>query len=134
VILLIGDLGSGKTTFVKGVAQGLSLKKNITSPTFVLMKVYKIKKLRSKIKELVHIDTYRGLSFSDLRGIGALERFLDKESVCLVEWGDALEKYLKEKNIFYKKIEFKNLDINKREITIKKYGSSTRGKGEKQEK
>ncbi|MBI5077135.1 tRNA (adenosine(37)-N6)-threonylcarbamoyltransferase complex ATPase subunit type 1 TsaE [Candidatus Falkowbacteria bacterium] len=48
VILLIGGLGEGKTTFVKGVAEGLGIKKNITSPTFVLMRVYLVKKSKKQ--------------------------------------------------------------------------------------
>lgn len=59
VVLLIGELGSGKTTFVKGVAQGLGIKKNITSPTFVLMKVY---------STVISSDSRLNPSFRERRG------------------------------------------------------------------
>jgi len=59
-IALIGELGAGKTIFTKGIADGLRIKKYITSPTFVLMKVYPIDlKKNNKIKTLCHIDAYR---------------------------------------------------------------------------
>ncbi|NQT49470.1 tRNA (adenosine(37)-N6)-threonylcarbamoyltransferase complex ATPase subunit type 1 TsaE [Candidatus Kuenenbacteria bacterium] len=118
VVLLIGDLGAGKTTFVKGAAKGFGIKKNITSPTFVLLKVYKVESSKLKVKELIHIDTYRGLGLADLENIGALEYFGREDTVCFVEWGLGLEKYLKNAKIRIYKIEIKNLDIDKRQITF----------------
>lgn len=115
--MLIGDLGAGKTTFIKGAAEGLGVKKTVTSPTFVIMKVYKTAK-RGGIKELVHIDTYRGMDISELENIGATEYFGRKDTVCFVEWGASLEEYLKEKRIRFVKIEIENIDENKRQITI----------------
>lgn len=117
VILLVGDLGAGKTTFVKGVAVGFDLRKNITSPTFVIMKIYKISK-HLKIKNLIHIDTYRGLDINDLENIGALEYFGRDDCVCFVEWGAGLEDYLRKGKIRMKKIKFNDLDENTREIII----------------
>ena len=112
VVLLIGDLGAGKTTFVKGVAQGLGVKSNITSPTFVLMKVYSGK------KKLVHIDTYRGLDLAGLQDIGAIEYFGQPDTVCFVEWGSGLEKYLHKKKIRFYIITLENIDEHMREIDI----------------
>jgi tRNA threonylcarbamoyladenosine biosynthesis protein TsaE len=57
VIVMRGDLGSGKTEFVKGLKKVLSIKNNILSPTFVLMKVYDI--TNSKFKKMYHFDLYR---------------------------------------------------------------------------
>ena len=63
IVLLQGNLGSGKTTFVKAVADILGIKKNITSPTFVLEKVYRIpcfaKATQGGFTRMVHIDAYR---------------------------------------------------------------------------
>lgn len=120
VILLIGDLGAGKTTFVKGVAKALDIKKTVTSPTFVIMKIYEIKGKRKKIKveRLVHIDTYRGLDRNDLEAIGAFEYLGQKEAVCFVEWGEGLEKYLKRKDIKVYIIKIGNIDDNKRSIDV----------------
>jgi tRNA threonylcarbamoyladenosine biosynthesis protein TsaE len=127
VILLIGNLGSGKTTFVKGVAQGLGVKKNITSPTFILMKVYRLKKPKNKIKNLVHLDTYRGLTSADFKNIGATEYFGRKDAACFVEWGAKLEKYLKQNSIACVKIKIKILSENKRRFEIKNKKPVARG-------
>lgn len=119
VVLLIGDLGAGKTTFVKGVAEGLGIKKVITSPTFVLMKAYQGKRSKGKGKRLIHIDTYRGLSVADLENIGALEYFGQKDAVCFVEWGAGLEKYLKKKKVGYKKILIENVSETERKFEFR---------------
>ena len=118
VILLIGDLGAGKTTFTKGVAEGLGIKKNITSPTFVLMKVYQVKGQMLNVKCFVHIDTYRGLSLIDLENIGALEYFGKNDTVCLVEWGLGLEKYLEKKGIKHQIVKIENIDNQTRKINL----------------
>lgn len=147
VILLVGDLGAGKTTFVQGVAKGLGIKRTVNSPTFVLMKVYevercgegqgaphqtfrsgagqakdkgqkKVENQNSKIKNLVHIDTYRGLSLADLENIGALEFFGRSDTICFVEWGEGLEKYLRANKVKTVLIKIKNIDTKIREISI----------------
>jgi len=95
VIGLIGDLGAGKTTFAKGLALGLGVKVNVNSPTFVLMKVYPVKK--GKIKNLVHIDAYRIDCWEDLEVIGADEYFYNPESVVVIEWADRIKLPVKKK-------------------------------------
>lgn len=107
VVALIGDLGSGKTVFAKGLAKGLGVKNTITSPTFVLMKVY---------KNLVHIDAYRLTNGKELEAIGATDYFKDKNFVTLIEWADRVKDILPKNRI---EINFKVLDDNKREIKIK---------------
>jgi tRNA threonylcarbamoyladenosine biosynthesis protein TsaE len=118
VFLLVGDLGAGKTTFIKGVAKGLGIKRHITSPTFVLMKVYNVTK-HKVIKTFVHIDTYRGLSIDDLDNIGAMEYFMDEKAVSFVEWGVSLEKHLIKYKIKFTKVLIRNIDQQVREINIK---------------
>jgi len=137
VILLIGDLGAGKTTFVRGVAQGFGYKKNVTSPTFVIMKVYEISarggsasggksskvplgstRGKHKVENIVHIDTYRGLDLPDLENIGAIEYFGRNDCVSFVEWGAGLEEFLKKKKYKYFVVKIKSIDENKREIEI----------------
>jgi len=97
---LIGNLGAGKTIFTKGLAQGLKIKKNITSPTFVLMKVYPVKS--STIKFLVHIDAYRIKSAKDLIAIGADEYFNRADTITIIEWADKIKKILPKKTKFIK--------------------------------
>ncbi|MFA4833751.1 MAG: tRNA (adenosine(37)-N6)-threonylcarbamoyltransferase complex ATPase subunit type 1 TsaE [Patescibacteria group bacterium] len=131
ILGLIGNLGAGKTVFIKGLAQGLGLKKNITSPTFVIMKVYPIKsrstrilpkaKLfdgaypikKGKIKNLVHIDAYRLKSAGDLIAIGAGEYFNRTGTLTVIEWADKIKKVLPKRT---KYVKIKILEGNKREI------------------
>ncbi len=81
VVALVGDLGSGKTCFAKGVGAGLDVAQEIVSPTFTLMAEYEGR------LPLLHADTYR-LGVEDLPGIG-LEDALDRwPGVALVEWAD----------------------------------------------
>ena len=117
IFLLHGDLGAGKTTLVQGVAKGLKIKQTVNSPTFVLMKTYPCDV--NKIKNFIHIDTYRGLSEEDLINIGALEYFKRKDCVSFVEWGATLEDWLKKERLKFHLIEIKNISENEREIEIK---------------
>ena len=78
VILLTGDLGAGKTTFVGGVGKGLGLNEDVISPTFNIMKCY----FKAKIP-MYHIDAYR-LEGQNLE-LG-LEEYIDGDGICLIEW------------------------------------------------
>lgn len=115
VIVLYGALGAGKTMLVKGIARGLGIKKIITSPTFILMNVYKIKDLRFKIKELVHIDCYRVHKAQDIEDIGALEYFGRKDSVVVIEWPEKIKEILPKKKL---KIRITFQERNKRILAI----------------
>ena len=86
VVALYGDLGAGKTIFTKGLAQGLGYKKVITSPTFILMKVYNPD--NSKIENFAHVDCYRVDSSEDLYGIGFNDYLGRKDTVMAIEWAD----------------------------------------------
>ncbi len=88
VVGLYGNLGSGKTTFVKCVAKILGVTEHITSPTFVIMKRFKIKDLR--FKNLVHVDAYRLKSGEELRKLGFEKLLADPANLILVEWADLI--------------------------------------------
>lgn len=96
VIGLIGSLGAGKTIFVKGLAKGLKIKKNITSPTFVIMKIYPVAK-HQKIKSLVHIDAYRIKRAKDLIVLSTKEYFYRQNIITIIEWADKIKKVLPKK-------------------------------------
>ncbi|MBU0619595.1 tRNA (adenosine(37)-N6)-threonylcarbamoyltransferase complex ATPase subunit type 1 TsaE [Patescibacteria group bacterium] len=100
IIGLIGDLGAGKTIFAKGIADGLGVKQNINSPTFVIMKIYKIN--TSQIKQFCHIDTYRLKHAQDLINIGADEYFNQPHAVTIIEWADKILNILPKKTKFIK--------------------------------
>ena len=83
LILLAGDLGAGKTTFVQGFGRALRVEEPITSPTFVIVHTYK------GSLPVVHVDAYRLERLQELLDLGIGEQ-LDHEGVTLIEWGDAV--------------------------------------------
>ena len=83
LVLLAGDLGAGKTTFVRGVVRGSGSQAHVASPTFQLVRVY------SGPLQIAHVDLYRLEAGAELVDLG-LEELLDQGAV-LVEWGDRLE-------------------------------------------
>lgn len=99
VILLYGELGSGKTTFVKGLAEGLGITKNITSPTFTLMNIYKVQSPESRVQSLVHIDTYRLKNEHELIAIGAEDYIGEPDIVTVIEWPEKIMGLLKNKKV-----------------------------------
>jgi len=113
IIALEGDLGSGKTTFIQGLAQGLEVKENILSPTFVIQKDFSL--ALKNYKNLYHIDAYRLKNPSELLGLGFKDLIKNSENLIVIEWADKIKKILP-KNIL--KIEFENLGEDKRKITI----------------
>ena len=96
IILLNGNLGAGKTHFAQGVAKALGIKKNITSPTFTLMNIYKIPPLerakkKSNIKQLVHIDLYRLKTAKEAFDIGIMDYLGESSTLTLIEWPDKIK-------------------------------------------
>lgn len=81
--MLAGDLGSGKTTITQGIARGLGVSARITSPTFVIAKVYAGRELR-----LIHVDAYRLSSFGELEELE--DEVFAADAVTVIEWGDAI--------------------------------------------
>ncbi|MFA6278751.1 MAG: tRNA (adenosine(37)-N6)-threonylcarbamoyltransferase complex ATPase subunit type 1 TsaE [Candidatus Paceibacterota bacterium] len=86
LVTLSGDLGAGKTAFTKAVARTLGVDEMVTSPTFVLEKIYKLGHPMSKFKRLVHIDAYRLEAGNDLAPLGFDELMQDAGNLILLEW------------------------------------------------
>lgn len=107
VITLDGDLGAGKTTFVKGLASSMGVKEKVTSPTFNILKCYFIKPL-----PLYHIDAYR--LDSGNKDIG-LEEFIEGDGVCVIEWPNFIEEMISD-NVL--NINIKTINDDKRTITL----------------
>ena len=80
-LALYGDLGVGKTTFVKGIAKGLNIKNPITSPTFNLFSIY------NGEKQLLHLDAYRLSPEQSIESL-MIDDFLKSPYLCVVEWPD----------------------------------------------
>ena len=116
VIGLEGELGAGKTTFIKGFAKALGVKGKILSPTFVLMKTYKIADLPKNYKFLIHIDAYRLKDHRDLISLGLKEILANPQNIVLIEWSDRVRKILPRG---YMKIHFDHIKENTRKIVIK---------------
>jgi tRNA threonylcarbamoyladenosine biosynthesis protein TsaE len=86
IVALSGDLGAGKTTFAQGIAGALGIAENVTSPTFVIQKIYPIPQGRFPFTHLVHIDAYRLEREAELEKIGWHERATDPHNLIVIEW------------------------------------------------
>ena len=96
IICLWGDLGSGKTTFVQGLARGLGIQSRLLSPTFIIVRRYHIPK---KNGHLYHIDLYRVKGKEDINALGFAEMIAEPESLVVIEWPERLGELLPEKRI-----------------------------------
>lgn len=110
VVALYGDLGSGKTTFVQGLAKGLGIKQGIISPTFIIVRSYRL-----GVGSFYHIDLYRTESEKDIEGLGIEEIINNKNNIVVVEWAEKLKKYLPKKRI---DVNFFYENENKRRINF----------------
>lgn len=106
IILLSGELGAGKSTFTRGVAEFFKITDTITSPTFTLMNIYPIE--NEKIKKMVHIDTYRLEDEEKLYEIGAEDYVGASNTICLIEWPEKMDKLLENKKVIRVNIEHKD--------------------------
>ncbi len=113
IIALEGNLGSGKTTFIQGLAQGLKIKENILSPTFVIQKDFSLQ--LKNFKNFYHIDAYRLKNPEELLELGFKDLIRNPENLIVIEWADKIKKLLP-RNIWW--IKFENLGGDKRKITI----------------
>lgn len=111
LITLDGDLGAGKTTFTKGIGQGLQIKRVINSPTFTILKQYQGK------LHLSHFDAYR-LEGQD-NDLG-FEEIFDSDDVCVVEWPEFISDILPEERL---EIEINKIDENARKFVLKAIGN-----------
>lgn len=115
IILLFGEFGSGKTTFVKGIAEGLGVKKNkVNSPSFVLINEFKGR------LPLFHFDLYRLNNLQEIFSLG-FEEYLFDDAVSVIEWAQRLKPVSFDR---YLKVHFKLKGGNKRLIKITKRGSN----------
>ena len=91
VIALIGDLGSGKTTFSQGFAEGLGIKQHVGSPTFKLVSEYV-----GQILKLYHVDCYRLKNFDEFLNLGGENLLLPDNGITLIEWANIIQELLPE--------------------------------------
>jgi tRNA threonylcarbamoyladenosine biosynthesis protein TsaE len=137
VVGLYGDLGSGKTTFTQAVARHFGIDEYVTSPTFVIMKRYRIDSQKSKVKSqknereknssillstlnfplstFVHVDAYRLDSGKELLALDWERDLRDSRNLIFIEWPERVAEILPKNHI---KINFKFVSENEREIEI----------------
>ncbi len=119
LIALYGNLGGGKTTFVQGLALGLGIKRRIISPTFIIIRSYKlrIKNHELRVMNFYHIDLYRVETLDDIRGLGIDEIIGNSNNIIAVEWAEKMRELLPKKRI---DVRFEYIDENRRKIAIRK--------------
>ena len=113
IVCLFGELGSGKTTFVKGLAKGLRIQgSKVVSPTFVLLNIYEGK------LPLYHFDFYRLEKINEIALLG-FEEFFYGQGICVIEWADRLGDLMPKGNLA---VCFSHKGEDKREIAFKGLG------------
>jgi len=118
VVCLYGELGSGKTTFVQGLAKALGIKKRILSPTFILIREYHIPKFALCTLHFAlfyHVDCYRVESEGDFKSISLQELWSSPKNLVVIEWAEKIKNILPKKRI---DIKFEYLAEPKRRITL----------------
>jgi tRNA threonylcarbamoyladenosine biosynthesis protein TsaE len=108
VVVLNGELGAGKTTFVKGLAEGLGVVDAVTSPTFTIVQHYEGR------VPVTHVDVYRLDRLQELHDLG-FEEMLD-DGVTIIEWGDAVAPLLPQKRLEVRLTMGDDLDVRTIEI------------------
>ena len=111
VVALQGELGSGKTTFAQGFAQGLGVEDNVLSPTFVIIREYEA----SGDRRLFHMDCYRLQNSKDLLELDWEEIVSDPSNIILLEWPERVESLLPKTTI---RIQFQPIDETTRRIMV----------------
>lgn len=100
-IALTGDLGAGKTAFVKAFCRRLQVKDNVSSPTFALVNEYVFSGENEQEGRIHHLDLYRLKNLDEALGIG-IEEYLDDPHYCLIEWPDVIADLLIDDMVFMK--------------------------------
>lgn len=109
IVCFFGDLGSGKTTMIKGIGKALGIdEKDIISASFTIVTEY------HSTPPLIHIDLYRIEKEDEIDNIGLWE-FLENKNITVIEWADKIKKYLPDNSI---KLYIKHINENLREILI----------------
>ncbi len=109
VVAFEGDLGAGKTAFVRGLAKGLNCSDSVSSPTFAIVNEY------DGSLPLFHFDMYRIETLGELYSVGFFE-YLERGGVCAIEWSENIYSALPDESVF---VAIEKIDENTRKITVK---------------
>lgn len=118
IVALQGNLGAGKTVFVKGVAEILGVKEVVTSPTFVIEKIYSLPE-EAPWKRLVHVDAYRLESEDDLNALDWGTLATNPHNLIMIEWPEQVGLGVPERALW---IEFEAVDESTRIIRVPEDG------------
>jgi tRNA threonylcarbamoyladenosine biosynthesis protein TsaE len=120
IVCLFGNLGAGKTTFVQGLVKGLGIVKRIISPTFVIIRSYKInlKNTSQSSYMFYHVDLYRIHGEPDIESTGLIDILENKNAIIAIEWPEKMGSIIPTKRW---EIKFNNLSGDDREINFKYY-------------
>lgn len=113
LVCLYGDLGGGKTTFVKGMAEELGVKETVNSPTFLIMRKYVSSKKANKKYYLHHFDCYRISDCKEILDLGWEEIMGGENNIIVIEWPEKIEGILPKNRL---NIRFEFIDENSRKI------------------
>ncbi|WP_123053320.1 tRNA (adenosine(37)-N6)-threonylcarbamoyltransferase complex ATPase subunit type 1 TsaE [Clostridium sp. JN-1] len=116
IICINGDLGTGKTHFTKGLAKGLNIHDEITSPTFNIVNEYE-----GRLK-LYHFDVYRVNDPDEIEAIG-FDEYIFSDAVSIIEWSNFIEELIPDEHIYIEIKKIPEVDISFRKIIIKHYGN-----------
>lgn len=114
IVGLFGDLGSGKTTFAQGFAKELGVRERVTSPTFILMRVFLLPQ-EAAFRRFIHIDAYRIQDAREVTALGWETLATDPETVILIEWAERVEALLPNECL---RVMFRHRGEKEREVTI----------------
>ncbi len=114
VLALSGDLGAGKTAFVKALAQRLGIEEHITSPTFVIQKIYNLQPTTNNgFEKLIHIDAYRLGSGDELAVLGFKDVLNNPKNLIAIEWPELVKEIIPDDAI---QLTFTHVDENTRSV------------------
>lgn len=114
VIGIIGELGAGKTTFIQGFAKALNVEEKVVSPSFVLMKIFRLAP-RKRLRHLIHIDCWRLKTPNDLKELGFLSFLQDPYAIVLIEWADRIRSLLPAHTVW---VSLTHAALHKRKIVV----------------
>ncbi len=123
VVILRGDLGAGKTTLVKGIAEGMQAasQEDVTSPTFTL-----IHEFHGPDVNLYHVDLYRIETERELATLGLDELFAEEGNLVVLEWGEKFPRLAKERDV---EIAIERQGEQERKITVTEISATREGQG-----
>lgn len=98
ILAVQGDLGAGKTTFIQALATALGIKRFVPSPTFALMRTYRLPKALNGIRRMVHVDAYRLKDERELQVLDLDEELADDRSLLVVEWPEKIVGWLEKRS------------------------------------